>query len=89
MFHLDEYIGLPMSHPASFRRFLQERLIQKVGLTNYHFLDGDTDPSATIQRVEEKPLLPLPSISHSLALARTAILRSMIRPLISRPRNLT
>jgi len=51
MFHLDEYIGLPMSHPASFRRFLQERLIQKVGITNYHFLDGDTDPSATIRRV--------------------------------------
>src|SRR4029078_5594418 len=40
-----------MSHPASFRRFLQERLIQKVGITNYHFLDGDTDPSATIRRV--------------------------------------
>jgi glucosamine-6-phosphate deaminase len=51
MFHLDEYIGLPMSHPASFRRFLEERLIQKVGITNYHFLDGDTDPSATIRRV--------------------------------------
>ena len=51
MFHLDEYIGLPMSHPASFRRFLQERLIQKVGITNYHFLDGDNDPSATIRRV--------------------------------------
>jgi 6-phosphogluconolactonase/glucosamine-6-phosphate isomerase/deaminase len=29
MFHLDEYVGLPMSHAASFRRFLQERLIQK------------------------------------------------------------
>ena|SRR5271157_121360 len=51
MFHLDEYIGLPMSHPASFRRILQERLIQKVGITNYHFLDGDTNPSAAIRRV--------------------------------------
>lgn len=51
MFQLDEYIGLPMSHPASFRKILMERLIQKVGITDYHFLDGDTDPSATIRRV--------------------------------------
>jgi glucosamine-6-phosphate deaminase len=51
MFHLDEYIGLPMSHPASFRRILLERLVQKAGITNYHFLDGETDPSATIGKV--------------------------------------
>jgi len=49
MFHLDEYIGLPESHPASFRRFLQERLIQKTGMTNYHLLDGDIDPSAAVR----------------------------------------
>jgi len=29
MFHLDEYIGLPVSHPASFRKYLLERLIHK------------------------------------------------------------
>jgi glucosamine-6-phosphate deaminase len=53
MFHLDEYIGLPMSHAASFRRFLQERLIQKTGMTNYHLLDGDTDPLAAIRSANE------------------------------------
>lgn len=53
MFHLDEYIGLPMSHPASFRRILLERLIQKTGILNYHFLDCETDPSAAIARVGE------------------------------------
>ena len=53
MFHLDEYIGLPMSHPASFRRFLQERLIQKTGMTNYHLLDGDGDPSESIRSASE------------------------------------
>jgi glucosamine-6-phosphate deaminase len=53
MFHLDEYIGLPMSHPASFRKFLQERLIQKTGMTNYHLLDGDSDPSASIRSASE------------------------------------
>ena len=53
MFHLDEYIGLPMSHPASFRRFLQERLIQKTGMTNYHLLDGDNDPSASVRNTSK------------------------------------
>jgi glucosamine-6-phosphate deaminase len=53
MFHLDEYIGLPMSHPASFRRYLRERLIQKTGIANYHLLDGETDPSAAIRSANE------------------------------------
>jgi len=50
MFHLDEYIGLPASHPASFRRFLQERLIQKTGITKYHLLDGEQDPAEVMRR---------------------------------------
>ena len=33
MFHLDEYVGLPASHPASFRKYLRERLIDKTGIT--------------------------------------------------------
>jgi glucosamine-6-phosphate deaminase len=41
MFHLDEYIGLPTSHPASFNRFLQERLIQKTGITRHYLLNGE------------------------------------------------
>lgn len=43
LFHLDEYIGLPVSHPASFRRYLLDRLINKVGIGRYHLLDCDTD----------------------------------------------
>jgi glucosamine-6-phosphate deaminase len=36
-FHLDEYIRLPSSHPASFRRYLQERFVDKVpGLHQFH-----------------------------------------------------
>jgi len=46
MFHLDEYIGLPPGHPASFRKYLMERLIQPAGLTRYHLLAGDGDPVA-------------------------------------------
>ncbi len=49
MFHLDEYIGLPASHSASFCRFLQERLIQKTGIKKYFLLDGQKDPLEVIR----------------------------------------
>jgi glucosamine-6-phosphate deaminase len=50
LFHLDEYIGLPMTHPASFCKFLQERLIAKADIINYHLLDGSRDPVEVIRR---------------------------------------
>jgi glucosamine-6-phosphate deaminase len=43
MFHLDEYVGLPITHPASFRRYLTERFLQPTGITRYHLLDGEAD----------------------------------------------
>lgn len=45
MFHLDEYVGLSASHPASFRRYLREHLIDKTGMTAIHLLDVDADPA--------------------------------------------
>jgi len=53
MFHLDEYIGLPADHPASFRRFLKERFVDKVpGLAAVHFVNGDAkDPQQECRRV--------------------------------------
>jgi len=48
MFHLDEYIGIPETHPASFCRFLKERLIEKTGITQHHLLHGDLDPEKVI-----------------------------------------
>jgi glucosamine-6-phosphate deaminase len=49
-FHLDEYIGLPITHPGSFRKMLMTELINKTGITHYHLLDGDaSDPSAAVQ----------------------------------------
>jgi len=51
MFHLDEYIGLPISHPASFRKYLLERLINNAGIKKYHLLEGDGDVSQTILSV--------------------------------------
>jgi glucosamine-6-phosphate deaminase len=54
IFHLDEYIGLPLSHPASFRSYLLKRLINKVGITRYHLLDGESDPASVAREVGAK-----------------------------------
>jgi glucosamine-6-phosphate deaminase len=51
LFHLDEYIGLPITHPGSFRKMLLEQLVQKTGITQYHLLDGDADPAEVVRRV--------------------------------------
>src|SRR5580704_9416721 len=50
-FHLDEYIGLPVTHPGSFRKMLLEQLVRKTGITHYHLLEGDAaDPSEVVRR---------------------------------------
>ncbi len=55
VFHLDEYIGLPITHPGSFRRMLLEQLIRKTGITKYHLLDGDAaNPSDVVRQVGRK-----------------------------------
>jgi glucosamine-6-phosphate deaminase len=59
MFHLDEYIGLSASHPASFCRFLFDRLIQKTGITNCFLLNGEGQPAEVI-RSTGKALLSAP-----------------------------
>jgi glucosamine-6-phosphate deaminase len=51
MFHLDEYVGLPIDHPASFRRYLLDRLIGPAGIVRCHLLDADRDAAGTAERV--------------------------------------
>src|SRR5438105_15562963 len=51
VFHLDEYIGLPITHPGSFRKMLLDHLIKKTGIAKYHLLDGDADPAEVVRRV--------------------------------------
>jgi glucosamine-6-phosphate deaminase len=54
-FHLDEYVGMPVTHPASFRKFLRERLVSKAGIGKFHWIEGDAaDPTAVIREVAEK-----------------------------------
>ena len=50
-FHLDEYIGLPQTHPASFRKYLKERFVEKVPIKAFHFINGENEPKAECQRV--------------------------------------
>jgi len=51
LFHLDEYVGIPDSHPASFRRYLRKNLIDKTGIRNYHFLDGTARVDDVVREV--------------------------------------
>jgi glucosamine-6-phosphate deaminase len=60
VFHLDEYIGLPITHPASFRKMLMERLVEKTGITRYHLLDGDAPDPAAVAREVGKQLASVP-----------------------------
>jgi len=54
-FHLDEYVGLPMTHPASFRLYLWERFVSRLPLPlrAFHFLDGEGNPQEECRRVSE------------------------------------
>ena len=50
MFHLDEYVGLPIDHPASFRKYLLDRLIVPTGIARAHLLDGEGEAAAAAER---------------------------------------
>ena len=52
VFHLDEYIGLPKEHPASFRKYLRERFVAKVGnLKAIHYVNGEGDIEAHLEEL--------------------------------------
>jgi len=51
LFHLDEYIGLPVTHPGSFRKMLLDQVVSKTGIRHYYLLDGDADPAEVVRRV--------------------------------------
>ncbi len=55
-FHLDEYIGLGTDHPASFRRYLEERFVRQVrGLGDFVAIDGRVaDPNAELIRLNRR-----------------------------------
>jgi glucosamine-6-phosphate deaminase len=56
-FHLDEYVGIPITHPASFRHLLLERLVRKTGILKFQCVEGDAvDLNAAVRDVGRKVL---------------------------------
>lgn len=54
VFHLDEYKGMAVTHPASFRKYLKERILDKVLPKQVYYLGGDAeDIDAEVARYEE------------------------------------
>ena len=54
MFHLDEYIGLPETAPASFRKYLKERFLNLVSpLKASYLVNGETDPEEECERLNQ------------------------------------
>jgi len=53
IFHLDEYVGLPITHPASFRQYLWDRFVRRLPHPPraFHALDGEIDPEGECRRV--------------------------------------
>ncbi|WOO41552.1 glucosamine-6-phosphate deaminase [Rubellicoccus peritrichatus] len=54
-FHLDEYVDIPDSHPASFRRYLKERFVDALpmGLKAFHYVNADSgNPESECKRLE-------------------------------------
>lgn len=60
MFHLDEYVALPKSHPASFRKYLQERFVSQVPLKATYYVNGEGDVASNIatlsRELKRKPV---------------------------------
>lgn len=60
MFHLDEYVALPITHVASFRKYLHERFVDIVHPGAAYFVDGEGDVEANIAELtallREKPI---------------------------------
>ena len=55
-FHLDEYVGMSITHPASFRLYLWSRFVSKLPLPlrAFHYVDAEKDPQATCKRLGER-----------------------------------
>lgn len=54
MFHLDEYVGLPITHMASFRKYLQERFLDKLPpLKNAFLINAETNADAECKKLSE------------------------------------
>lgn len=51
-FHLDEYIGMSITHPASFRKYLKERFVDKVKIKAFNYINAEENPEAECERLK-------------------------------------
>jgi glucosamine-6-phosphate deaminase len=53
VFHLDEYIGMPVTHNASFRKYLKERFVERIPepIGQFHYIDAEEDPEEECERL--------------------------------------
>lgn len=56
IFHLDEYIGIPVTHPASFRKYLYDRLINRIRVKQFHSIDVEGNIEMKIRHLTEELL---------------------------------
>jgi len=62
-FHMDDYVGLPSNHPASFRAYLEERLVKKVPMHSFAHIDGlAPDPEKTCREYAAKLRAAVPQL---------------------------
>jgi glucosamine-6-phosphate deaminase len=54
IFHLDEYVGIPDTHKASFRNYLIHRFLNKIHPSKVHLIEGDKDPELVIASLEKE-----------------------------------
>ena len=54
-FHLDEYLGISESHPASFRKYLRERFVEQLpeALASFEYINGEGDAQVECQRLAD------------------------------------
>jgi len=52
-FHLDEYIGMPMTHAASFRKYLKERFVEKVNIKEFNYINAEERPEEECKRLKD------------------------------------
>jgi len=55
VFHLDEYAGMPITHPASFRKYLKERFVEKLPTppAAFHYINTEGDLKAECKRLSD------------------------------------
>ena len=53
VFHLDEYVGLPFNHPASFRKYLWQRFHSRLPMPvkDFHYINAEQDAQSECQRI--------------------------------------